>query len=161
MKTTVFGSDVPYFKLIHRMKLVERIPLPEGFEIIECSASDYADHIRKCYDGVNISSETVNGYDPELQIAVSERDRKKIIASGIAEFDPQIGEGVLDWIQVSPAYKRRHLGRFIVCELLHRLQRKADFVTVSGQMNNPDHPLALYKSCGFTDLTIWHVITKN
>ncbi|MBQ6507878.1 MAG: GNAT family N-acetyltransferase [Flexilinea sp.] len=160
------GIDDPYFKLIHRMKQVERLPLPEGFEIIQCNTEDLADHIRECYDKINISAEILRrnemapGYDPGLQIAVSERNRKKIIASGIAEYDPQVREGILDWIQVSPAYRRRNLGRFIVCELLHRLQKKADFVTVSGRVNNPDHPLELYESCGFTDLTIWHIITR-
>ena len=162
-----FGIDDPYFKLIHRMKQVECLPLPEGFEIIQCNAEELPDHIRECYDEVNISAEMLRrnemapGYDPGLRIAVSERNRKKIVASGIAEYDPQVREGVLDWIQVSPAFRRRNLGRFIVCELLHRLQEKADFVTVSGRVNHPDHPLELYRSCGFTDLTIWHIITRD
>lgn len=166
-KSPSFGIDDPYFKLIHRMKQVERISLPEEFELIQCYAAAYADHIQECYDSVNISADILRknemapGYDPGLRIAVSERNTKKIAASGIADLDPQIGEGVLDWIQVSSAYRRRHLGKFIVCELLHRLQGKADFVTVSGRVNNPCHPLELYKSCGFTDLTIWHIITKD
>ena len=158
--------DEPYFKLIHRMEWIDQIHLPEDFEMIQCDTADYADHIRECYDGIYISAddllkqETYPGFDPGLRIAISERNRKKIIASGIAEYDPLVGEGILDWIQVSPAYRRKHLGKYIVLELLHRLQGKADFVTVSGKTNNPDHPIALYKSCGFADMTIWHIITK-
>ena len=158
--------DEPYFKLIHRMEWIDQIPLPEDFEMIQCDTADYADHIRECYDGIYISAddllkqETYPGFAPGLRIAISERNRKKIIASGIAEYDPLVGEGILDWIQVSPAYRRKHLGKYIVLELLHRLQGKADFVTVSGKTNNPDHPIALYKSCGFADMTIWHIITK-
>ena len=158
--------DEPYFKLIHRMEWIDQIHLPEDFEMIQCDTADYADHIRECYDGIYISAddllkqETYPGFAPGLRIAISERNRKKIIASGIAEYDPLVGEGILDWIQVSPAYRRKHLGKYIVLELLHRLQGKADFVTVSGKINNPDHPIALYKSCGFADMTIWHIITK-
>ena len=158
--------DEPYFKLIHRMEWIDQIHLPEDFEMIQCDTADYADHIRECYDGIYISAddllkqETYPGFAPGLRIAISERNRKKIIASGIAEYDPLVGEGILDWIQVSPAYRRKHLGKYIVLELLHRLQGKADFVTVSGKTNNPDHPIALYKSCGFADMTIWHIITK-
>ena len=135
--------DEPYFKLIHRMEWIDQIHLPEDFEMIQCDTADYADHIRECYDGIYISAddllkqETYPGFDPGLRIAICERNRKKIIASGIAEYDP-----------------------YIVLELLHRLQGKADFVTVSGKTNNPDHPIALYKSCGFADMTIWHIITK-
>ena len=158
--------DEPYFKLIHRMEWIDQIHLPEDFEMIQCDTADYADHIRECYDGIYISAddllkqETYPGFDPGLRIAICERNREKIIASGIAEYDPLVGEGILDWIQVSPAYRRKHLGKYIVLELLHRLQGKADFVTVSGKTNNPDHPIALYKSCGFADMTIWHIITK-
>ena len=158
--------DEPYFKLIHRMEWIDQIHLPEDFEMIQCDTADYADHIRECYDGIYISAddllkqETYPGFDPGLRIAICERNREKIIASGIAEYDPLVGEGILDWIQVSPAYRRKHLGKYIVLELLHRLQGKADFVTVSGKINNPDHPIALYKSCGFADMTIWHIITK-
>ena len=110
---TSAGKDDPYFKLIHRMKHVEYFPLPEEFEIIQCDAADFADHIQECYDGTDISAEilreyqTSPAYDPRLWIAVGERNRKKIIASGIAEYDPQVGEGVFEWIQVSPAYRRR------------------------------------------------------
>ena len=166
-KNNSYGTDDPYFKLIHHLENVDRYPLPEGYTVIQCSFADYADHILECYDGADMSAEILREYknypvyDPGLWIAVSDRKQDKIIASGIAEYDPGMGEGILDWIQVSPAYRRKHLGKFIVSELLHRLQGKADFVTVSGQMNNPDHPLALYESCGFTDLTIWHIITKR
>jgi hypothetical protein len=52
-----------------------------------------------------------------------------------------------------------HYLPFIVCELLRRMQGKAAFATVSGRINNPARPMALYHACGFTDPVIWHVIT--
>ena len=75
--------------------------------------------------------------------------------------DRRIGEGILEWVQVSPTYRRKGLGRFVVCELLRRLRNEgASFATVSGRTQNKDRPLLLYLSCGFTDPVIWHVITK-
>ena len=43
----------------------------------------------------------------------------------------------------------------IVNELLYRLKGQADFVTVSGDVNNEDNPLGLYEKCGFVDKRIW------
>ena len=81
-------------------------------------------------------------------------------ASGIAELDTDIKEGILEWIQVSPEYRGKGLGKFIVNELLWRMRDKADFVTVSGKVDNPTNPRELYKTCGFADEEIWHVLRK-
>ena len=48
--------------------------------------------------------------------------------------------------------------RVSVEELLIRLVKRADFVTVSGRMNNPNNPYALYLNCGFETPVIWHVV---
>ena len=42
-----------------------------------------------------------------------------------------------------------------------RLKKKADFVTVSGKINNKSNPENLYLKCGFENKTIWHVLTKK
>ena len=99
-----------------------------------------------------------NVYSPDLWIGLKENDSGKLVATGIAEFDQEIKEGVLEWIQVSPEFRRRGLGRFVVNELLIRLVKRADFVTVSGRMNNPNNPYALYLNCGFETPVIWHVV---
>ncbi len=85
----------------------------------------------------------------------------ELVASGIAGLDQNIGEGILEWIQVSPAYRRRGLGRYLVCELLSRMDGKADFVTVSGQVDNQSRPELLYESCGFQDRVVWHILTRK
>jgi GNAT superfamily N-acetyltransferase len=54
-----------------------------------------------------------------------------MIASGIAEYDDNTKEGIIEWVQVLPEYQRQGYGRMIVERLLHRLSKKADFVTVS------------------------------
>jgi GNAT superfamily N-acetyltransferase len=81
-------------------------------------------------------------------------------ALGIAEFDPMIDEGSLEWIQVLPAYRGRGLGQQIVFELLNLLHGKAAFTTVAGQVDNPTYPERLYRRCGFDGDDYWWVLRK-
>ena len=158
------GPSEPYFKMICRLEHLDTPCLPAPYETMACDSALLADHINACYGAGSVTPNELDAYnrhpvyDPELWIAVYDPVNGKIIASGIAEFDKRIGEGVLEWIQVSPGYRRRGLGKYIVCELLRRMQGKADFVTVSGKADDPCKPALLYRSCGFTDSVIWHVI---
>ena len=136
------GTAEPYFRLICRPAECVRPEIPEGFELAACSTEEYAQHINSCYEQEGVTIEEVNAwrlrpvYDPELWSAVKDRKNKKIAATGIAEIDRRIGEGILEWIQVSPEYRRRGLGQYVVKELLYRMKEKAGFVTVSGKMKN-------------------------
>jgi len=38
---------------------------------------------------------------------------------------------------------------------------KANFVTVSGEVDNSTNPEALYRKCGFIGDDIWHIMTKK
>ena len=160
------GTDEPYFKLVHRLEQVRRPELPAGFRAVSCSTEQFARHIRACYTAEGVTAEELEQYrqrpvyDPELWIAAADAEGR-IAASGIAELDSRIGEGSLEWIQVSPEYRHRGLGRYIVCELLYRLKGKAEFVTVSGRVNNEGNPQALYLACGFGRPVIWHVIRSG
>lgn len=160
------GTDEPYFKMIHHFENVSRPVLPEGYELTAAGPEELAAHINECYEkegvtaGELASYRTGTSYDESLWIAVREQATGRIIASGIGGFDPRIGEGFLDWIQVSPDKRRQGLGRIIVCELLARLSEKADFVTVSGRLNDPGDPFALYLACGFVHPVIWHVVRR-
>lgn len=84
-----------------------------------------------------------------------------MIASGIAEYDENTKEGIIEWVQVMPEYQRQGYGRMIVEELLYRLSKKANFVTVSGRLHNDSNPKWLYKSCGFEGSDIWYVCYKK
>ena len=95
-----------------------------------------------------------------MWIAVTERGQDTIVASGIAEIDVDIKEGILEWIQVSPEYRGKGLGKFVVRELLWRMKDKAEFVTVSGKVDNLTNPRDLYLACGFSGEEIWHVMRK-
>ncbi|MBR0137335.1 MAG: GNAT family N-acetyltransferase [Erysipelotrichaceae bacterium] len=146
------------------MEKIDQPHMPDEYELIAAEPSEIAAHIRECYREETVTDEELltytqrSVYDKDLWIAIREKQTGKIIASGIGEFDETIGEGILEWIQVSPKYRRKGLGKVIVCELLKRLSEKAGFVTVSGRMNNPDDPFSLYKACGFEDPVIWHIV---
>lgn len=158
--------DERYFKLIHRMNNIEKPVLDNRYEMVCCEVPEYVKHIAVCYDGVGISTEELMSYqmhavyDWDLWIAVTECGHNTIIASGIAEVDKDIKEGILEWIQVSPGYRGKGLGKFVVNELLWKMKDKADFVTVSGKIDNPTNPRSLYMACGFSEEEIWHVMRK-
>ena len=157
-------SDDPYFKLVHSLENVEKPALPPGFCEAEAGFAEFSAHIRRCYGGGPNADELAGYslrrvYDPALWIALADAEGG-IAATGIAELDCSIGEGSLEWIQVSPEYRRRGLGVFLVRELLWRMKGRADFVTVSGRVCNGNDPLRLYMRCGFGNKTIWHVLTR-
>lgn len=83
-----------------------------------------------------------------------------LVGCGIADFDREAKEGILEWIQVLPEYRGKKIGKMIVNELLFRM-KNADFATVSGKINNRTNPERLYRSCGFVGNDIWHVLTKK
>lgn len=159
--------DEPYFKLIHRMRYLQKPFLPDGFSIENLSIPAFARHIGECYTDGGIAEADLmeyknhSVYDPSLWLAVKDNLTEKTVATGIAELDTRIGEGILEWIQVSPEYRKMGLGEFVVNELLCRMNGKADFVTVSGKVNNKTNPLALYERCGFSEKVIWHVLSKQ
>lgn len=161
------GRDEPYFKLIHRLERTDKPVLPEGYEWAACEDEELARHICLCYGAACVTPEELSAwrarpvYDGRLWLALRDRESGELAASGIAELDRRIGEGVLDWIQVSPEHRRRGLGRCVVLELLDRLRGRAAFVTVSGRLNSPHDPLSLYRACGFEGEAVWHVVTKE
>lgn len=159
------GRDEPYFKLMHPLKSIKEPVLPGDYALAQCSIVDYVNQINACYAREHLTEEELLAYlshpvyREDLWLAVKDRESGAIVATGIAELDARIGEGVLEWIQVLPAYRRKGLGSYVVCELLKRMGNQARFATVSGRMRNESAPLALYRSCGFVAPVLWHVIT--
>lgn len=159
-------SDERFFKLIHHMQNIKRPLLDNKYEMVCCGTSEYARHIAACYSDVGISVEELleyqnhTVYDGNLWIAIKEHGQREIVASGIAEIDEDIKEGILEWIQVSPEHRGKGLGKFVVNELLWRMKDKVAFATVSGKVDNSTNPRGLYIACGFSDEVIWHVMRK-
>jgi len=159
--------DEPYFRLIHNLKGLAEPVLPQGYLLCTATLSEYAAHISSCYDRIGITEEELRSYtlrpvyDAALWLAVKETHTGIIVATGIAELDHEIGEGILEWIQVSQAHRGKGLGRYIVSELLWRMKGKAGFATVSGQCSNATNPEKLYRKCGFTGNDVWHILRKG
>ena len=159
--------DEPYFRLRHDLSDLREQVLPEGYSVYEISLEEYAEHINGCYGGecvteAELRDYTMRGvYDAELWLAVRDERTGETAATGIAEFDKEIGEGIPEWIQVSEAHRGRGLGSCIVNGLLQRMKDKAGFATVSGKCNDPSKPEALYRKCGFTGNDVWHILRKQ
>lgn len=157
----------PYFRLKHDMKDLSAPVLPKGYSLCTATLHDFAAHINSCFDGIGITIEELQSYtsrpvyDETLWVAVKDTESNEIVATGIAELDREIGEGVLEWIQVSKRYQRCGLGLYVVSELLWRMRDIAKFTTVSGQCHNPTNPEALYRKCGFSGNDVWHILRKR
>lgn len=157
-------ADEPYFRLSHDLQGMSAPVLPEGFSLMEASPEDFALHIGKCYTDIGISTEELRRYaarpvyHPALWLAVRNDRTGEIAATGIAELDREIGEGVLEWIQVSKEHRGCGLGSYVVSELLWRMKDIAKFATVSGRCDNPTNPEALYRRCGFKGNDVWHIL---
>lgn len=160
-------TDEPYFRLFHSLKHLYPPQMPEGFCLCNIALKEFADHINSCYDDIGVSEAELHRYttcpvyNDALWIALQDRESGAVAATGIAELDKETGEGILEWIQVSRAYRGRGLGRYLVSELLWRMRDAADFVTVSGQCGNPSNPERLYRTCGFTGTDVWHILRES
>lgn len=159
--------DEPYFRLSHDLQGLSAPMLPQGYSICKATLGDFAVHINSCYNGIGITEAELRSYttrpvyDAALWLAVKDDKTGNIVATGIAELDREIGEGVLEWIQVSQGHRGKGLGRYVVSELLWRMKDKVDFATVSGQCNNATNPEKLYRKCGFTGSDVWHILRKE
>lgn len=159
--------DEPYFRLQHHMLEVKPVSLPEGYSLCEVPVLDFLAHINSCYEDIGITMSEMQGYldrkqyCADLWLAVRDDYDEKIVATGIAELDREIGEGVLEWVQVSRDYRRRGLGSYLVLELLWRMRKAARFVTVSGKCENTNNSEGLYRKCGFCGDDVWHILRER
>ncbi len=161
--------DEKYFRLYHDLKSIDEIVI-NGMEIITASNQDIpiiVDIINKSYVDMQASCKQFEEYtktpvhNPNLWILVKDTSNDKYIGCGIADFDSETNELILEWIQVLPAYRKKGIGQLIVNELLNRGKNLADFATVSGKINNSTKPEILYRKCGFTGNDIWHILVKR
>ena len=159
--------DEPYFRLSHNLHGLSAPMLPQGYSFCKATLGDFATHINSCYDGMGITEAELRSYttrpvyDAALWLAVKDDQTGSIVATGIAELDCEIGEGVLEWIQVSEGHRGNGLGSYIVSELLWRINRNSKFATVSGQCHNSTNPEKLYRKCGFTGSDVWHILRRE
>lgn len=160
--------DEPYFRLYHSLMDVQATTL-DGISIVSAKHDDIpllVDVINQSYTDLSVTVEQINGYTktevycPELWIVAIDNANSHVVGCGIADFDEKLQEGIIEWIQVLPAYRGKKIGQLIVNELLKRMTRIAEFATVSGKVDNITSPERLYRKCGFVGNDVWHVLTR-
>lgn len=161
-------TDERYFRLLHPLKNVRDRPLP-GFSIRQAYPDDIplmVKIINRSYTDLSVSCRQLEGYTrteayhTALWIIAVDEANGCATGCAIADFDRQAKEGILEWVQVLPEYRRRGVGQRLVNALLCRMQ-EADFATVSGKVDSFSNPESLYRRCGFEGEDIWHVLTAK
>lgn len=162
-------TDEKYFRLYHSLKEIPKI-ITDDFEIATATRKDIkriVQIINDSYTDISVNKELIKSYtktpvyNDNLWIIVKEKSTGKFIGCGLADYDAEAKELVLEWIQVLPEYRGKKIGQLIVTELLFRMKGIADFATVSGKVDNETNPEALYRNCGFVGSDVWHVLHKK
>lgn len=156
----------PYFRVMHDLKKIPPMDTG-GYEIVTATEADFETISRVvncCYPGMHMDGLRLRqltqtpAYDPELWILVRQRHSGTIAGCAIADLDEACREGIIEWVQVLPEYRRQGIGMLMVSCLLEKMRSKADFATVSGKLDNVTCPEKLYRKCGFMGDDIWHII---
>lgn len=162
-------TDEKYFRLYHSLKKIPEIAT-DDFEIITATQKDIkaiVQIINDSYTDISVNKELIKGYtktpvyNENLWVMVREKATGKYVGCGLADYDKEVKELILEWIQVLPEYRGKKIGQLIVTELLFRMKGFADFATVSGKVDNSTKPEALYRKCGFVGNDVWHILHKN
>lgn len=161
--------DEEYFRLYHNLKEIPKI-IANDFEITTATRKDIksiVQIINDSYTDISVSKDLIKSYtktpvyNEALWIMVKEKLTGKYVGCGIADFDTEAKELILEWIQVLPQYRGKKIGQLIVTELLFRMKDVADFATVSGKVDNMANPEALYRKCRFTGNDVWHILHRK
>jgi len=160
-----------FFRIHHDHRNISSYNVPSDFYIREANPEqeypEISDFITRCYRDLHPSPDTVRRwtthkvYDRNLWIWIVDGQKGVPAALGIAEFDSSVPEGSLEWIQVLPDYQGRGLGKILVLELLKRLEGRAEFTTVSGEVDNETNPERLYRRCGFVGNDVWWLLRRR
>ena len=162
-------TDEKYFRLYHNLNVIPKIATND-FEITTATRKDIkaiVQIINDSYTDISVNSELIKSYtqtpvyNENLWIMVKEKETGNFVGCGLADYDTEVKELILEWIQVLPEYRGKKIGQLIVNELLFRMKDVADFATVSGKVDNVTNPEALYRKCGFVGNDVWHILHKK
>lgn len=160
-------TDCIYFRLFHSLREIAPAAA-EGIQIAAVGTDEIAEVvsiINASYTDFQVTLEQMTGYTqtpvyhPDLWIFAVDAASGQRAGCGIADFDSETGELILEWIQVLPDYRKKGIGTMIVNELLCRMPAEARFATVSGRAGDRLNPEGLYRKCGFSGQDYWHVLT--
>ena len=107
-----------FFRVKHDLRDLCPIDFDYDTLSIDYQAAELSDMINRCYDHENIVVNEKNvlkwkqheTFREDLCVYIN-ADDGKMVASGIAEFDETCREGVIEWLQVLPEYRKRGLGK--------------------------------------------------
>ena len=162
-------TDEKYFRLYHNLKGIPKIT-NDDFEITTATRKNIksiVQIINDSYTDISVNKNLIKSYtqtpvfNEALWIMVKEKATGIYVGCGIADFDTETKELILEWIQVLPRYRGKKIGQLIVTELLFRMIDVADFATVSGKVDNMTNPEALYRKCGFVGNDVWHILHRK
>lgn len=162
-------TDEPYFRIYHTLEKVEATNLDEyrGETAVVSDIPCIVRIINDSYANISVTCDQIRGYtktevyQPALWIKAVHCVNGKIVGCGMADFDSEMQEGIIEWIQVLPEYRGKKIGQMLVNDLLLRMKPMARFATVSGQVNNRSSPEKLYRKCGFVGNDVWHILRKK
>ena len=145
---SVSGYGVRYVDFDKDLRLIE--------EIIEAS---YTDLRLRQEELTRMIRDRV--FDPSLWMFLVEEKTKKEVGLIIGQYDRLVGEVVVDWMQVLPAYRGKGLGKMLLSYMLGHVPKEAKFATVSGDKDNPSSPESLYRACGFKGEDVWYIFPNR
>lgn len=163
-------SDTEYFRLKHNLEKVDKSELQSEFCITTITESQFSQLVEVINNsfthlGIKVDIEQVKGwtstevYAPDLWTAIFKDGI--MIGSIIADYDKVAKEAIIEWMQVLPEYRGIGIASTILNDCLQRMQGRADFVTVSGMVNNRTKPEMIYRKCGFTGDDVWHILFRK
>ena len=166
-KQPEYDVDKRFFRLIHHLSNIPEFEEAGiGLEVISFARSaELVDMINRSYTHleIRVSEDSVKSwtdtevYCPELWIgAILDGN---LIGSIICDFDREVGEAIIEWLQVLPEYRSRGIASALLSRALRTMSSFADFATVSGECDNITNPESVYRKCGFEGNDIWHVMT--
>ncbi len=163
-------TDTEYFRLKHNLTYINKTVLEPEFNITSIKETQFTqlvELINNSYAhlGIKVDLDQIidwtntEVYAPDLWTAIFTNDI--MVGAIIIDYDKVTKEAIIEWMQVLPEFRRSGLASLLINNSLKCLRGKADFVTVSGMINNKTNPETLYRKCGFTGDDLWHILIKK
>ncbi len=162
-------SDTRYFRLRHDLKEIPKCDIGE-YRLVTIPPDSFGElavmiNASYTHSQISVSENDVKGwtanaaYRPELWIGAY--DGGKLVGSVVSEYDSEVGEGIIEWLQVLPEYRGKGIASALICRSLEIMSGFAEFATVSGECDNVTNPEKSYRRCGFYGGDVWHILIRK
>ena len=113
-----YSNSQRFFRIKHDLNDLDPITFDYDTISIDFQAGKLSEMITACYrhDHIAVTEEDIlnwkthKTFREELCIYIN-ADNGKMAASGIAEYDENCREGIIEWVQVLPEYRNNGLGK--------------------------------------------------